>query len=96
MTIKLIVDDVELADDKVGSNTFTVLFLTDKNVFVAIENGHPKQMFHYKLTKSLSAINNDWETKRKILEYRYGKALKTDEVTLADVFIQGEYLELLK
>ena len=86
----LINSEVELAEDD-STSTYNVYVNDEGNIFVAVCG---KNFFRYKLTKEISSMSE--EEKFKVLSYCLCLVDSDDEVTLSDVFMQGEFVELIK
>ena len=94
MAFELILQDIELADNTTNDNTFDVWFDYQAQVFLAKELCKGGRTFKYKPIGDLEeiAINNRYE----ILKYRLGRVTPEDQVTIADIFMYGQFTELIK
>ena len=86
----LIDSDVELKDDD-SDNTYDVYVNEEETHFIAISGD---KFFRYKLTKEISSLSKEEEF--RILNYCYCLIDSDDEVTLTEVFMQGQFVELIK
>ncbi len=91
--MELILTDIELAENKSNDNTFDVWYNNTTGGIVALENGTGGRRFHYKLSKEVEDLTS--EEQREILEYRLGRVTADDEVTVADMFMHGKFIEIL-
>jgi hypothetical protein len=94
MAFELILQDIELADNTTNDNTFDVWFDYQAQVFLAKELCTSGRTFKYKPIGDLEeiAINN----RHEILKYRLGRVTPEDQVTIADIFMYGQFTELIK
>jgi hypothetical protein len=91
--MELILTDIELAENKSNDNTFDVWYNDTTGGIVALENGTGGRRFRYKLSKEVEDLTS--EEQREILEYRLGRVTADDEVTVADVFMHGKFIEII-
>ena len=94
MAFELILQDIELSENTINENTFDVWFDYQAQVFLAKELCKGGRTFKYKPIGDLEeiAINNRYE----ILKYRLGRVTPEDQVTIADIFMYGQFTELIK
>lgn len=85
-----ITNDVELSDFDDGF-TYTIYTDADEKYFFA-KSG--ETVHRYKLTKSIKDIRR--EDRAEVLKYRYANLSEGMEVQLDDVFMHGEFVELIK
>jgi len=93
MSFKVILQNIELADNTTNDNTFDVWFDERNNRFIAIENCKQGRCFKYALTDSIENIIKDHEY--DILKYRLGRVTKDDEVTIGDIFMFRKFNKII-
>jgi len=89
--MELILEEIELFDNKIDDNLFNV-FADTNGLIVAKEIGG-NRTFNYKLKKEQNDIAR--EHREEILEYRLVRVTEEDEVSLGDIFMHGEHVELI-
>ena len=92
MSLELILEQVELADNTTNDNTFDVFYnITTKEIH-AIENDVKQPLvFKYRLVDTEENIAE--KHRQEILEYCLCDVLPTDEVGLGDIFLHSKYVE---
>jgi hypothetical protein len=90
--MEMITDSVGLNHDK-SEDEFGVYINEDENIFVAVSIDQ-KKVFRYKLTKPIEDIRK--ENREDVLKYRYANLTEGLEVQFDDVFMHGEFVELIK
>jgi hypothetical protein len=96
MSLELILEQVELQDNKLNDNTFDVFFDSNTNLIHAFENDVKYweiREFVYKLTDEQDTIAKNH--RQEILEYCLAKVTADDEVSLGDIFLHGKFVELV-
>lgn len=94
MTLELILQDIELAENTINDNTFDIWVNENTGTFIAKENTPSGRTFKYALKGNFEDIAK--ENRYDILKYRLGKVTPEDEVFLEDVFMQGQFIELIQ
>ena len=94
MTLELILQDIELAENIINENTFDIWVNEKTGTFIAKENTPSGRTFKYALKGKFEDIAK--ENRYDILQYRLGKVTPEDEVFLEDVFMQGQFIELIQ
>lgn len=94
MTLELILQDIELAENTINDNTFDIWVNENTGTFIAKENVTNGRTLKYSLKCKLEDIT--FEDKKEILEYRLGKVTPEDELFLEDVFMHGKLIESIQ
>jgi len=94
MTLELILQDIELTENTINDNTFDIWVNNNTGTFIAKENVENGRTFKYALKGKFEDIAK--ENRKDILEYRLGKVTPEDEVFLEDIFMQGQFVELIQ
>jgi hypothetical protein len=88
----LLLESIELnqkgANEESTFNVYLKNKTSAKPIFVAIEN-NGTQRFTYELSGDHKIIAKNF--RKVILEYRLGKFIDEDKVTLADIFMYGKF-----
>lgn len=93
-TLSLLLEDIELRDNKLNDNTFDIYFDFQTQMFHAFENDVPKSLereFVYELTDSEEKISK--EHREEILDYCLSRYIDEDSVGLGDIFVHGKYIK---
>ena len=92
MSLELILEQVELADNTTNDNTFDVFYNINTKYMHAFENDveEPRE-FIYKLKGEQDDIAR--EHRQEILEYCLCDVLPSDSVGLGDIFLHSKYIE---
>jgi len=92
MSLDLILEQVELADNKTNDNTFDVFYDINTKLLHAFENDvdEPRE-FIYRLTDTEENIAKNH--RQEILEYCLAVVLPTESVCLGDIFMHGKFIE---
>ena len=92
MSLELLLEQVELADNTTNDNTFDVFYDINTKLLHAFENDvdEPRE-FIYKLKGEEDDIAR--EHRQEILEYCLAVVLPTESVGLGDIFVHGKYIE---
>ena len=90
----LLLEQIELFDNKENDNDFDIFFDINTKLIHAIENEviNPRE-FVYRLVDDQDTIANNH--RQEILDYCLATVLPTDEVGLGDIFVHGKYVERL-
>ena len=87
-----ILSDIELRENTTNENTFDVWFDADEKRFLANENNGVRS-YAYKLKDDIENITK--QHRNEILEYRLGRVTKDDVLTIADIFMHGNFIDRL-
>lgn len=92
MSLDLILEQVELADNKTNDNTFDVFYDINTKLLHAFENDvdEPRE-FVYRLTDTEENIAKNH--RQEILEYCLAVVLPNESVGLGDIFMHGKFVE---
>jgi hypothetical protein len=90
----LILEQIELKDNKVNDNTFDIFYDVNTKLIHAVENGvvNPRE-FVYRLVDTEENIAKNH--RQEILEYCLATILPSDTVGLGDIFLHRKYVERL-
>jgi hypothetical protein len=90
----LILEEIELKDNKVNDNTFDIFYDVNTKLIHAVENGvvNPRE-FVYRLVDTEENIAKNH--RQEILEYCLATILPSDTVGLGDIFLHRKYVERL-
>jgi hypothetical protein len=92
--MNLILEQIELKDNKENDNTFDIFYNTNTKLIHAFENDVPDdevREFVYRLVDTEENIAKNH--RQEILEYCLATILPTDSVSLGDIIVHGKYLE---
>lgn len=91
----LLLEQVELFDNKENDNDFDVFFDFNTKLFHAFENNveEPRE-FVYRLVDTEENIIK--KHREEILEYCLATVLPNESVGLGDIFIHGKYIDRLR
>jgi proline dehydrogenase len=92
MAYEKILSDIELRENTTNENTFEVWFDKADKTFLARENNGVRS-YLYRLKDDVENITK--QHRNEILEYRLGRVTKHDEVTIADIFMHGNFIDRL-
>jgi hypothetical protein len=88
----LLLQQIELSDNKENDNDFDIFFDFNTKLFHAFENNvdEPRE-FVYRLVNTEENIAKNH--RQEILDYCLATVLPTDTVGLGDIFVHGKYIE---
>jgi hypothetical protein len=88
----LLLQQIELSDNKENDNDFDIFFDFNTKLFHAFENNvdEPRE-FVYRLVNTEENIAKNH--RQEILDYCLATVLPTDTVGLGDIFVHGNYIE---
>ena len=88
----LLLQQIELSDNKENDNDFDIFFDFNTKLFHAFENNvdEPRE-FVYRLVDTEENITKNH--RQEILDYCLATVLPTDTVGLGDIFVHGNYIE---
>jgi hypothetical protein len=91
----LLLEQVELFDNKENDNDFDIFFDINTKLFHAFENNvdEPRE-FVYRLVDTEENIAKNH--REEILQYCLAEVLPTESVGLGDIFIHGKFVERIK
>ena len=92
MSLDILLEQVELADNTTNDNTFDVFYDINTKLLHAFENDvdEPRE-FIYKLKGEEDDIAR--EHRQEILEYCLAVVLPTESVGLGDIFLHHKFIE---
>ena len=95
--MNIIATEIELSDNVLNDNTFTIKCERnqgkDRFIFTAVEECENPRIFLYEMIEDFDTLKHNSIARYDILRYSLGKFTPDDEVTLKDVFMQGEYIK---
>jgi len=95
MSLDLILEQIELADNTDNDNTFDIFLDINTNIIHAFENDVKQaREFKYRLTDTEENIAE--KHRQEILEYCLAVVLPTDSVGLGDIIVHGKFLERIQ
>ena len=91
LTSELILDEIYMTDDFDEVNPCRVYYNSTTELFYLVNSEN--QITLYKLSKPFEEI--DSQNRIEILTYRLDKVKGSDELTLGDIFMHGEFIKNL-
>lgn len=92
MSLDILLEQVELADNTTNDNTFDIFYDINTKELHAFENDvETPRHFVYRLTDTEENIAKNH--REEILNYCLATVLPTDTVGLGDIFLHGKFVE---
>jgi len=90
--------EIELNEPNCEKHTFTLSVSMEQGIYIyrAVENCEYGRNFYYQITEDFETIKNNSISRYDILSYCLGNFTKDNEVTLKDIFLQGQYIAKLR